>query len=119
MMPPAILHYAETSRIRNSGPVLSLRGKYCEHYEYSNLVFKTFNFKKVNLPLRFFLFTAMNTNNKRNKRSYSTEFKRAYLAGLLPPSAVNDVPPVPLVPGKINPYTIYMAMILSMQTMNN
>lgn len=35
----------------------------------------------------------MNINNRRNKRSYSTEFKRAYLTGLLPPSAVNDVPP--------------------------
>ena len=35
----------------------------------------------------------MNINNKRKKRSYSTEFKRAYLTGLLPPSAVNDVPP--------------------------
>ena len=35
----------------------------------------------------------MNINNKRKKRSYSTEFKRAYLTGLLPPSAVNNVPP--------------------------
>ena len=35
----------------------------------------------------------MNINNRRNKRSYYTEFKRAYLTGLLPPSAVNDVPP--------------------------
>lgn len=35
----------------------------------------------------------MNTNYKRKKRSYSTEFKRAYLSGLLPPSEINNVPP--------------------------
>ena len=35
----------------------------------------------------------MNINNKRKKGPYSTEFKRAYLTGLLPPSAVNNVPP--------------------------
>ena len=34
----------------------------------------------------------MNTNYKRKKRSYSTEFKRAYLTGLLPPSLVNNIP---------------------------
>jgi hypothetical protein len=45
----------------------------------------------------------MNTNNRRNKRSYSTEFKRAYLTGLLPPSAVNDVPPSTLSSWKNKP----------------
>ena len=42
-----------------------------------------------------FLFTPMNTlsdKHKRKKRSYSTEFKRAYLTGLLPPIVVNNVP---------------------------
>ena len=34
----------------------------------------------------------MNTNYKRKKRSYPTEFKRAYLTGLLPPSLVNNIP---------------------------
>src|SRR5450631_1929570 len=34
----------------------------------------------------------MNTNYKHKKRSYSTEFKRAYLTGLLPPSVVNNIP---------------------------
>src|SRR5450755_856238 len=34
----------------------------------------------------------MNTNYKRKKRSYSTEFKQAYLTGLLPPSVVNNIP---------------------------
>src|ERR1700680_3541035 len=34
----------------------------------------------------------MNANYKRKKRSYSTEFKRAYLTGLLPPSVVNNIP---------------------------
>ena len=61
----------------------------------------------------------MNTNYKRKKRSYSTEFKRAYLTGLLPPSLVNNIPSSTRVPGEINPYTIYMATILSMQMMSN
>ena len=34
----------------------------------------------------------MNTNYKRKKHSYSTEFKQAYLTGLLPPSVVNNIP---------------------------
>lgn len=34
----------------------------------------------------------MSTNYKRKKRSYSTEFKRAYLTGLLPPFVVNNIP---------------------------
>ena len=34
----------------------------------------------------------MNTTYKRKKRSYSTEFKRAYLTGLLPLSVVNNIP---------------------------
>src|SRR5450759_2847754 len=34
----------------------------------------------------------MNTNYKRKKRSYSTEFIGAYLTGPLPPSVVNDIP---------------------------
>ena len=34
----------------------------------------------------------MNTNYKRKERSYSTEFKRAYLTGLLPASLVNNIP---------------------------
>ena len=34
----------------------------------------------------------MNTNYKRKKRSYSTEFKRAYLTGLFPPGVVNNIP---------------------------
>jgi hypothetical protein len=33
----------------------------------------------------------MNTNYKRKKRSYSTEFKRACLTVLLPPSIVNNI----------------------------
>jgi hypothetical protein len=34
----------------------------------------------------------MNTHYKRKKRSCSTEFKRAYLTGLLPPSLANNIP---------------------------
>jgi hypothetical protein len=35
----------------------------------------------------------MNTKYKSKKCSNSTEFKRAYLTGFLPPSVVNNVPP--------------------------
>ena len=61
----------------------------------------------------------MNTNYKTEETSYSTEFKRAYLTGLLPPALVNNIPSGTGSLGETNPYTIYMATILSMQMMNN